>query len=260
MVKKFSPEENENIYSSVKKYKDRYKRMQENGQKLSVYLPNVYSIKSRYKNRSKEDLNKELKLLNRLSKDDAYINKTYESLKGGKINRFEFEYLKINTDPAYKYFEDKFNYLSSRLGDYPSERLRLGVVREKMALLRKDPKDMSTSELKTYRATVNEYLAAPNIRRAGYRGFMAEVEGVMDMLGYSDEDIKKMYRKLRQLNPDQFEQMYRHNDLVQRIFELADSPEYAGGLKLNVDDDKAIDLIGEFLANLDGLIKEYKNW
>ena len=260
MPTNYSKEQNERLYRSVKNYNARLKRLKAKGVKIKNQPVKVYDIKSRYKNKSFSSLEQELKRMDKLTAKNKNVNKIFATAMGGKINQYEFDYLKQYANDAYKFFEEKREYLKARLGRFPSEVTRIKSNQVKMDVLSQMPDTMTQSELNTYAATIREYLQYPQLQRSGYRGFLTEVDLVMQRAGYDEKTINRIHNKLKQLNPEQFTQMYQNTDVIDRVYDLADSPTYANGVKLNTTMVNAREILDSFIEKLDSLVAEYKEW
>ena len=223
------------------------------------YLPPVQyvsELKARYDNRS--DLLKELKYLERFNTKRDQALKVIESSGGAKAIQWEFDYLKAHQRQAKEFFRKEYNLISSKVGDFPGERMRLDAIAKKLDTLDLDLAYMTQSQFNSYRSAINEVINKPLKYAAGYRGFLAEVEGVMRMVGIEDSDIKQFFEKINALTPEEFHYLYEKNDLVSRVFELADSPEYDGTLKLNTTQEVATDLVNTLIEETDMVVKEAK--
>ena len=134
---------------------------------------------------------------------------------------------------------------------FPGERMRLDAIEQKLQYLNMDVDYMNQEQFKSYRAAIREYIATPGKIKGGYRGFLTEVEAVMRRCGYSEETINSVYEQLKSLTPDEFHEWYETSDLIRRVYELADSPTYEEGIKLNTDiEDAKTNILDPFLSRL----------
>lgn len=224
------------------------------------YLPPIQyvsELKARYD--TKTDLLRELKYLEKFNTKKDQALRVVETSGGAKAIQWEFDYLKAHQKEAKKFFQKEYNLVSSKVGKFPGERMRLDTIVKKINTLDLDLAYLTQSQFNSYRAAINEVINKPLKYAAGYRGFLAEVEGVMKMVGVSDADRKVFFDKINALTPEQFHYLYEKSDLVSRVFELADSPEYDGTLKLNTTEEVAAQLIDTLLEETDMVIEEAKN-
>ena len=223
------------------------------------YLPSIQyvsELKARYD--TKADLLRELKYLEKFNLKRDQALKVVETSGGAKAIQWEFDYLKAHQKQAKAFFQKEYNLIASKVGKFPGERMRLNTIAKKLDTLDLDLAYMSQSQFNSYRAAINEVVNKPLKYAAGYRGFLSEVEGVMKMVGIPDTDIKKFFDNIESLTPEQFHYLYEKNDLVSRVFELADSPEYDGTLKINTTEATATDLINTLIDESDMLVEEAK--
>ena len=260
MPEKYSKEQNERLYRSVKNYNARLQRLKSKGVKIKNQPVKVYDIKARYKNKSFAALEQELKRMDKLTTKNKNVYRRFGTAMGGNINQYELDYLKPFAKDAYKFFEQRKEYLESRLGRFPNEVTRIKANQVKMDVLSQLPDTMTQSDIKTYAATIREFLEYPELQRGGYRGFLTEVDLVMRRVGYDEDTIKRIHNKLKQLNPDQFTQMYQNTALIERVYDLADSPTYANGIKLNTTVANAREILDSFIEEINDLVKTYKEW
>ena len=80
--------------------------------------------------------------------------------------------------------------------------------------------ELTSSQLKTFKNTINDYLYANERNLQGYRNWMNEVELIMRTLGYDNKTINEFFEGFDELTPRQFLTMYQQSALVSRIYEL----------------------------------------
>lgn len=258
MAINFTPKENARIRRVVKNFNARSARAGKQGMKVRGATLKVSDLKARYRDSSIDELNKELKLLDSFSLRKS--KEQYTNLLGAKAPKWKLEYLKANQEAAKAHFLREHMRVSGETINFPSERLELDNITKKINILNKPLDQMKQHELNTYMATINEYMEEPALQRAGYRGFLSEVDSVMTLLGYDQKTKNSFYRKLSKLKPYQFNSLYEDNDLINRIYELADSPTYKHGIKLNTSRDDASRLIDTLLEEIDDLVEEYSQY
>lgn len=223
------------------------------------YLPPIQyvsELKARYD--TKADLLRELKYLEKFNTKRDQSLRVVETTGGAKAIQWEFDYLKAHEKQAKKFFQKEYDLVASRIGDFPGERMRLDTIGKKLDTLDLDLAYMSQSQFNSYRSAINEVINKPLKYGAGYRGFLSEVEGVMKMVGIPDAERRKFFEKISALTPEEFHYLYEKNDLVSRVFELADSPEYDETLKLNTTEEVATDLINTMIEETDMIVEEAK--
>lgn len=247
---------NKELRRVVHNFNQKRKRAIKRGYHYLPPIQYVSELKARYD--TKSDLLRELKYLERFNLKRDQALKVVETSGGAKAIKWEWDYLKAHEKQAKKFFQKEYNLIASKVGEFPGERMRLNTIAKKIDTLDLDLAYMSQSQFNSYRSAINEVVNKPLKYAAGYRGFLSEVEGVMKMVGIPDADIKKFFNNIDTLTPDQFHYLYEKSDLVSRVFELADSPEYDGTLKLNTTEDAATDLINTLIEESDMLVDEAK--
>lgn len=214
----------------------------------------VSELKARYT--VKSDLDRELNRLRKFNITNAL--ERVETQGGIDSTSWELKYLKGNVRNARDYFERELKRVSKRVAKFPGEAERLNNIKAKIDILDIDLSYMNQEQFRSARRAIFEYVEAPAKRKAGYRGFLSEVDLVMQRLGYSQEEIDSVLDKFNELNPDQFLYAYDHFDIISRVYELADSPSY-GGLKLNTTDEDAENLVDTLMEQVDDVITDAKN-
>lgn len=214
----------------------------------------VSELKARHSSRA--SLNKELRKLEKFTRKN--INKIITTDAGVKINKWNYDYLKSNRDEALKYFESRREHLANKIKQgYAGEMLTLDNVNVKLELLNLDPQQMTDKQLQAYGATIREYLNYPAKRQAGYRGFLTEVDFVMKNVQVPKKQRDEFFKKFSVLDADQFQYLYENSDLIERIYDLIDSPTHGGDrMKMNTTEEDATDLVNTLFEDIDYLIAE----
>lgn len=252
MAIRYDSNYNAKINRVVKNFNQKRNRAIKRGFKNVPAPIKVSDLKARYT--SRRELNKQLTQLTRFSRGGDAVLRQVENEGGATAIKWELDYLKSNVKAARKFFADEYRTIAAKVGDFPGERMRLDAIAKKLSTLDLDLAYMSQSQFNSYRAAINEYINKPKSYAAGYRGFLAEVEGVMRLVGIPEGDIDKFFEKFKVLTPEQFHQLYENSDLIGRVYELADSPIYEGGLKLTTGNDEAKVLIETLMEETDDLV------
>ena len=159
---------------------------------------------------------------------------------------------------AKAYYDREINRLSAldtELGVTKKE--MLNNLRSKRAYLDLELATLAPNQYGTYRATIEEYLKANFSKKQAYRGWLNEVETIMQRLGYDKRTINKFFEGFDQLTPAQFVTMYRQNNLISRIYELY-IPSREGDFRLSTTEDDAKDLIDTVMQEKDQMIERAK--
>lgn len=220
-------------------------------------LMTVRELKLRYT--SRKDLNRELRLLQKFNKDRDEALKVVETSGGAKAIQWELNYLKSNLRYAKEFYNREIEKAISLETPLTVSKMEyLNNLKAKRDYLNLELTELSSSQLKTFRNTINEYLYANERNIRGYRNWMSEVEMIMRTLGYDNKTINKFFEGFDQLTPRQFLTMYQQSALVSRIYELY-IPTKDNEFKLSTTEEDAKELINTFLIEKEELIENAKN-
>ena len=256
MAIKFDKAYNAEIRRVVRNFNQKRNRAIKRGYR---YLPpkmTVSELKSRYTSRSQ--LNRDLNALKRFNREGDKALKVVETSGGAKAIKWEYDYLKRNLKYA-KEFYDREIEDAARL-DTPmmvAKSEYINNLKSKRDYLNLELTELSQSQFRTFRNTINEYLYANERNMSGYRNWMNEVELIMRNLGYDNKTINKFFEGFNELTPRQFLTMYRQSQLVSRIYELY-IPTKDHSFKLSTTEEDAKDLINTFMVEKDEMIKKAK--
>ena len=254
MAIRYDKDYNAKINRVVRNFNQKRNRAIKRGFKNVPAPIKVSDLKARYTSRS--EMNKQLTQLLRFSKgrDDAL--RKVENEGGATAIKWEFDYLKSNLKGAKEYFNREYKIVSSKVGDFPGERMRLDNIAKKLSILDLDLAYMNQSQFNSYRSAIYEYINKPKNYGAAYRGFLSEVENVMTLVGIPEKSKKLFFDKFSVLTPEQFNTLYQTSDLISRIYDLADSPKYTGRVQINTSKEDTIDLISTLMDETDDLVKK----
>lgn len=256
MAIKFDKAYNAEIRRVVRNFNQKRNRAIKRGYR---YLPptlTVSELKSRYTTR--RQLNRDLNLIKKFNTKGDDALKVVETSGGAKAIKWEYDYLKKNLQYA-KEFYDREIRDAARL-DTPmmvAKAEYINNLKSKRDYLNLELSELSQSQFRTFRNTINEYLYANERNLSNYRNWMNEVELIMRNLGYDNKTINKFFEGFNELTPRQFLNMYRQSALVSRIYELY-IPTKDHSFKLSTTEEDAKDLINTFMVEKDEMIKKAK--
>lgn len=253
MAIKYNAKYNEEIRSIVRNFNKRRNRAEKAGYTNLPPLAKVSELKSRYTVRS--ELERALSNLETFRHDTL---KKIENRGGAKSVAWEYQNIKNNLNAARQFHRREYERISKRIGKFPGERLRLDAIAAKISLLDKDINYLNQEEFRSYRSAVLEYINFPIRAEKGYRGFLSEIDLVMDRLQFSNERKESILEKFKELTPEQLFYVYNENDLIGRIYDLIDSPIYDGTGKMNESEEYAEDLLNTLEEELDVIIEDAK--
>ena len=253
MAIKYNAKYNEEIRSIVRNFNKRRNRAEKAGYTNLPPLAKVSELKARYSSRNE--------LERALGNLERFRHKTLEKIEnrgGAKSIAWEYQNIKANLNAARQFHRREYDRIAHRIGKFPGERLRLDAIAAKISLLDKDINYLNQDEFRSYRSAVLEYINFPLRVEKGYRGFLSEIDLVMDRLQFSNERKENIFEKFKELTPEQLFYVYNENDLVGRIYDLIDSPIYDGTGKMNESEEYAEDLLTTLEEELDDIIEDAK--
>ena len=241
------------IRNEVRNYNARLKRMSRQGVKRLPEKQYVGELKRRYN--TKTELMREINRLRNVNKEQ--VVKSVETKGGAKVAQWQYTYAKTNRTAAKQFLEKQYERAEKRVGKFPGERMQLDTILAKINLLETPLEKLTQSQFRSVISTINEFATSPTQLKANYRGFLSEVDLVMDRVGIPEEKKNEFFKKFEQLSPSQFLYAYDNSDIISRIYELADSPKH-GELALNTSEEDATDLINVLLEEADDIVLDAK--
>lgn len=257
MAIRYTKAYNKEIRDAVKHAKTVANTLSRRGVKLGIAIPKVSELKSKYQTR--RELNKELTLLKKLSSSSDSVLKQIETSGGATAIKWEYDYLKQNAQNAIKYFEWEKKLELQKDPKYPHEMARIYELDTNISYLQSEVDYMNQDQFKAYKGAIREYFQIQKHMKQGYRGFLWQVENAMHLSGYDEEDINKLFDKLKTLNPSEFHDWYITNDLVNRIYELVNSPTNGNEMKLTTSNEDAKILLDALIEEVDEDIAKIKS-
>lgn len=254
MAIRFTKSYNAEIRNVVRNFNQKRNRAIRKGFTDVPPLMSVSELKSRYSTR--RELNNELKNLKKFNvrKNDAL--REVETTGGAKAIKWEYEYLKSNIKFAKEYYDREI--AKARLLDTPLQILRsdyINTLKAKRDYLNLELAELTQSQFRTFRKTINEYINANERKESSYRGWLNEVETVMRHLGYSDADIDEFFEGFDELTPQEFTTMYQQNSLISRIYELY-LPTRDDEFRLSTSESDAREIIDALKTKKEGIINK----
>lgn len=216
----------------------------------------VSELKSRYQTRT--DLNRELEYLKTFSHDRDKLLRKVETEGGVKAVKWQLVYLKNNLKNTKQYLEREYERVEKRVGQYPGERMYLDTIKAKMENLEVNLSEMNQHQFKSALSTVNEFAKSERVKKTQYRGFLVEVELVMDRLGIPNESKNKFFNKFKSLTPSQFLYAYDNNPIIARIYELYFKKDADSDWQFNTTTDDASELVDILMEEADSIVKDAK--
>lgn len=245
---------NKKIRRDVYNFNQRVRRAKARGIKNLPDEIETSALKRRFDTRA--DLNRELKLLREYRAENLReINATDKI----KTTEWNLRFIDINREKAKKYWQEQIDIMQPRTKNYPGERQRLDTAKKNLEVLNYDINEVTQEKFDSIAGAINSFIRARNRMGSGYRGFLSEVEDVMDTIGVDEKVKNRFFKKLDTLNQEDFFYMYDKNDLIRRIYDLYVEKDEEGNVILNTTRSDAQGLIDMLLDNIDVYVDEAKN-
>lgn len=253
MAIKYSKDLNAEIRNTVRNFNKRVVRAEKRGFRNLPNTVKVSELKSRYENRSQ--LVRELRRLQNFKRGDILTR--VENQGGARAISWQFDFIKTNAKEAKEYFEREYERVNKRLGKYPGERLYRDAIASKINLLERNINYLTQSQFRSVMSAVNEFYNVPRNREAQYRGFLSEVEWVMEQTGIPQEERDKFFKKFSKLTPSQFLYAYQNNPIIERIYNLYQKRE-DGESYLTDSEENATDLMDTLMEDAEDIVNDAK--
>lgn len=254
MAIRFTPEYNKYIRKTVNEYNKKVQRANTEGKVKKVDLPERASVKTLKKSYlHREDLDKELANLK------AFSRKSARQKVVGNVSRYQINMINANREKTIEFFEHKADVIRKKAtSGYPLQKDRLVAIEENLGILKKGVEGATEDELRAMSAYVNKYRGSFERQATGYRGFLSEVDLIMDNVGISQDEQDEFFKKLSKLNEEEFMDLYEKEDIINDIYNIAESPKLTGGELYIKDKQRAKDLIDGLLSKIDTMIENVK--
>lgn len=254
MAIRFTPKYNEYTNEIVRNYNRRVRSANKQGKIPMKYLPDTVSLRKLKKNFvTRKDLNRELDNLKMFSRESA---RQVHEVGNKSFTQYQLDLVKKQKNPTIDYYQELYNLYEPKIEKgYYAEKARVAEIQDTLEILRKDEEDLTGEDIEIIESAIEEYRHSHARKGGAYRGFLSEVEWVMTQVGVDKVDRDRFFKKLENVDQEQFFRIYHNSDIIERVYELADSPTY-GGMKLNASKEDAKELIDTLLEEIDMIIEE----
>lgn len=256
MAIKYDADLNNEIRRIVKNFNQKRNRALKRG---FSYLPNkafVSEIKTSFDNRT--DLRRYLKELEKFNKLKDYALETVETLAGGRTSRYNLMYIKDNLKDTKAFFDRQIAEANELFASDPysiARREYLFNLEQKRRYLDINIMNLDQSGIRTFQKYTAQALNYNKSNITAYKGFLSGVEIIMRQLGYDDKIISNFYEKMANITPAQFIKMYRKFDVIDRLYDMIESPK-SGKAKINTTDEDATQMINNFMSDFEKMMRE----
>lgn len=249
---------NQNARRIVKNYNQKLSRARTRG--LS-YLPEKVSLRElRQQFPNRRDLEKHLKHLETFNEMGKSAFDVIETNAGGKLSRYELYYIKANLEDTKEFYDLQIADAEKYFANDPYSIARkdyLLNLQAKRNYLSRNLMDLDQSGIRSFQKYINYANNFERLNMLGYRNFMSGITDIMNVLGYDKDTIDMLINKVSELTPAQFFKMYHENDVIDRIYDMIESPEH-GKTAINTNDEDAERIINQLVENIDSLIEKAK--
>ena len=262
---KFSPEFNQEIYRTVKSFNQRVRRSEQRGLRNLPSIQSVADLKARYS--TEQDMKRELGFLRQMNLNRKSL-RTVTTLGGAKMTEWEFQYMRENLQPLKRFYDVMIKVANNRYGSYPYNtalKTELLNLEERRQYLNRDLNALTRSELLTFRRYMTKYKVTS--KRTG--NYFDQYLGALGDIAKFNPDLRpavnRIRRKINNLSPAVFEEMYRRHDIINDLFDIVVSPPS----EVQAETEKSKSKAAEFYSDkdltrnvktldqkIDGMIKE----
>lgn len=260
MAIRYDAKLNKKITKTVKNFnaKVRYNKTKTRGRGMLPQTISVKELKDKYSDKTRAELDKQLKLYQSFGKRDA-LDKT----DGSRLSKWEREYFETNRAKTENFYTKEINDLEKIIGDKPEyfmrQHDRMVNLRRKLEKLNTDLSSLNEDQIKILRGVYNYAERSEIVKQQGFRLYLSQLERTMENLGYSKQEIDTLVGKFNTLSENEFTEMIRNEDLIDAVYDLIDSPKQRGKYQLMTDEKRAIGIITSIQNQADALVTKYKN-
>lgn len=251
MASRNNSNSNDRYARELRNYRRRRKRAIDAGFKNVLPDFKLRDLKSIY---TSSDLEKQLKVLTKFTQKTLLDKITTKS--GTKVSSWQFENLKSNRELAKNYFEKEYERINKRVFTYPGERTYLNNIQAKINLLDLDINVMTEEQFRSAHASILEFEKSNEMRKAEYRGFLNEVDWLMEKLDVPSEKRDKFFKKFETLTPQQFLYVYDNNPIISKIYSLYHKSSDGEAYIMNEENPE--DMLDQLMIEADAMIKDAK--
>lgn len=260
MAIRFDDNLNKRILRDVKNFnaKVRYNKTKTRGKGMLPSLLSTKQIKNKYSDKTKAELIKQLEIYESFGKRNALTRGNENS----RISNWELNRFKQNFQKTFDFYEQEISDLKRIIGDKPEYYLkqhnRLQTLEDKKEFLQKDLESLSEDEIKIMRSVYNYAERSEEVKRQGFRLYLSQLERLLMIRKVPKEQREALLNKFDVLTENEFTEMIRAEDMMDRIYTIVNSPKGRGKYELTTDDENADEVIKKIYANVDDIIAKYK--
>lgn len=260
MAIKFDDELNSEIRRTVRNFNAKVKRYKTRTRGKGMLPQKLYvsELKAKYSDKTRAELNRQLKLYQSFGNKTAMDKATSES----RLSKWEQDYFKQNLAKTREFYQNEIADLERIIGDELGQHLRISErlinLKRKEEYLDKGFTDLSEDEIKIMRNVYGYAERSEMVKQRAFRHYLNQLERTMENLGYSKSDINATLNKFNVLSENEFTELVRNENLIDAVYDLIDSPKSRGDYELMTDEARARTIVTEIQNRADEIIAKYK--
>ena len=260
MAIKFDDELNSEIRRTVRNFNAKVKRYKTRTRGKGMLPQKLYvsELKAKYSDKTRKELNRQLKLYQSFGNKTAMDKATSES----RLSKWEQDYFKQNLAKTREFYQNEIADLERIIGDELGQHLRISErlinLKRKEEYLDKGFTDLSEDEIKIMRNVYGYAERSEMVKQRAFRHYLNQLERTMENLGYSKSDINTTLNKFNVLSENEFTELVRNENLIDAVYDLIDSPKSRGEFELMTDEARARAIVTEIQNRADEIIAKYK--
>lgn len=250
---------NKRIQRTVKNFnaKVRYNKTKTRGRGMLPRTISAKQLKDKYSDKSRAELEKQLKLYQSFGKRDAL-----DLSSNSRLSKWERNFFDANIEKTKQFYDEEIADLKRIIGDKPEYYLkqhnRLETLQNQRKALDKDFDRLTEDQIKGMRGYINYAERSEIIKRQGFRLYLSQLERTMKELRlYSNDEIEALLNKFNVMSENEFTEMVRVEDTIDDIYRQIYSPKGRGEYELMNDTKKAKKAVERVINEADTLIAKY---
>ena len=257
---KYTQNDLNNIRRTFKNFnaKVRYNKNKTRSKGMLPKAVKFSEFRDKYSDKSRREMEKQLKLYQSFGNRSSLKKASPDS----RISKWELEYFKANESKTRQFYRDEIEDLERIIGEKPDYYLRmhdrLTNLKRKQEKLDLDLATLDEDQIKMMRSIYNYAERSEVVKKSGFRLYLSQLERTMKNLGYSKSERDSVLNKFNNLSENEFLEMMRNENLIDRVYDLVDSPKGRGQYELMLEENSAREIVNEIINTADSLISKYK--
>lgn len=237
--------------------KVRYNKFKTRGKGMLPQIQSAKLFKEKYGDKSRAEVLRQLKIYQDFGKRNA-LDRSGDN----RLSNWERRFFQLNLDKTKEFYDNEISELEAILGDQPEYHMRLHprlqTLKDQRAELDKDLNKLTEDQIKGFRGYINYAERSEIVKQRGFRLYLAQLERTMKELQYPKSEIEALFNKFNQLSENEFLEMVRHEDIIDTVYDLIDSPKGRGKFQLMSEEKRARRTVDSIMNQADELIAKYK--